>query len=125
MNPAAPVIGFAFQVALDTVLCEIQQASPLIYNVAVYNLAGDLLIAYAPDTAATPAYFAGLREKFNVGKFTAGVIANAGDEATSAGIEVIDGMKNLTIDQLQNLKTPYGRAYLGIAMKYGTNWGVS
>jgi hypothetical protein len=121
----APVIGFAFQVSLDTVLREICLASPLIYNVAVYNLAADLLINYAPDTSATPTFFAELRKEFKIGNFSAGVITNASDEATSAGIEVIEGMKLLTLDQLQNLRTPYGRAYLGTAMKWGTAWGIS
>lgn len=125
LPPSAPVIGFAFSVACDTVLCAIQQASPLLYNQAVYNLAADLLINYATDTPATPTYFSGLRDTFKIGQFSAGVIANAGDEATSAGIEVIEGMRLLTIDQIQNLKTPYGRTYLGIAMKYGTAWGVT
>jgi len=125
LPPTSPVIGFAFAVALETVLVIIQTVSPLSYNTAVYNLAADLLINYAPDTLETPTYFSGLREKFKIGNFSAGVITNASDEATSAGIEVIEGMKNLTLDQLQNLKTPYGRNYLGIAMKYGTGWGMS
>lgn len=121
---SATVISFAFGLALETVNPAINCASPLVYNTAVYNLAADLLINYAPDTAATPTFFSGLREKFKIGNFSAGVVANAGDESTSAGIQVIEGMKNLSIDQLSNLKTPYGRTYLGIAMKYGTAWGL-
>ena len=31
----------------------------------------------------------------------------------------------LTIGNLQNLKTPWGRVYLGIAQSYGTLWGLS
>jgi hypothetical protein len=121
----APVICYVFQFSLDTVLRAICVASPLVYNTAVYNLAGDLLINLAPDTAVTPDYFKGLREKFKCGQFASGVVTNASDEATSAGIEVIENLQNLTIDQLQNLKTPYGRIYLGIAMKFGTMWGIT
>lgn len=121
----APVICYAFEVSFNTVLPQICAASPLIYNTAVYNLAGDILINVAPDTAATPDFFKGLRVQFKVGQFASGVVTNASDEGTSAGVEVIEGLKNLTLDQLENLKTPYGRTYLGIAMKFGTAWGIT
>lgn len=121
----SPAISVAYEVSVDTVNRALWVAGPPIYALAVYNLAGDLLINYAPDSEASPGFFAGLREKFKIGNFSAGVITNASDEATSAGIEVVEVMKGLTIDQLQNLKTPWGRAYLGFAMKYGPSWGLS
>jgi hypothetical protein len=35
-------------------------------------------------------------------------------------------MQRLTLAQLQNLKTPYGREYLALAQSYGPNvWGLS
>lgn len=49
----APVITAAFNVAMsivDPLLCQID---PSIYQLAVYNLAGDNLIRFAPDQTAT------------------------------------------------------------------------
>lgn len=127
LDPSDPVIGFVFAIACETVNRFIRCASPLTYNEAVYNLATDLLINYAQDTAQSqpPDYWAGLRSSFKLGSFASGVVANASDEGTSAGLEVIEGAKLLTFDQLQNLKTPYGRRYLGIAQKFGTAWGMT
>jgi hypothetical protein len=34
-------------------------------------------------------------------------------------------MNNLTFADLQTLKTPWGRIYLGIAQDVGTLWGVT
>lgn len=131
LPPASDIIPAVYYYALNIVNQQLlavgasSPAYPTIYAIAVYNLAADLLINLAPDTAATPTYFSGLREKFKCGQFMAGVISNAGDEATSAGLAVSEGLKNLTIDQLQNLRTPYGRTYLGLASKVGTLWGLS
>lgn len=125
LPPSSPVIGFAYGVALDIVLRIIQKTSPFIYTIAVYNLAADLLINYAQDTPATPTYFTAMREQFKIGQFAAGVVSSAADEATSTSIDVVQGMKNLTIDQLNNLKTSYGRTYIGIAAKFGTSWGIN
>lgn len=123
----APVIAFAFESARATVNRFIQQVSPFKYNEALYNLATDVLINYARDTPSTqpPLYWADLRKSFNIGTFAAGVVANASDEGTSAALDVIEGAKLLTFGQLQNLKTSYGRTYLGIAQEFGTAWGIS
>ena len=34
-------------------------------------------------------------------------------------------MKDFTLANLQNLKTPYGRQYLAWAQAYGPLWGLS
>jgi hypothetical protein len=55
----------------------------------------------------------------------AGVIGSSADETTSESLVVPEAMKNLTLQNLQNLKTPYGRQYLYFAQAFGTNWGLS
>lgn len=124
LPPAAEIINYVFSTALARVSIVIQQVSPTEYTTAVYNLATDLLINFAPDQGAQT-FFKDLRTKFGIGKFIAGVVSSSGDEGSSTSINVIQSLNNLTILDLNNLKTPYGQQYLGISQQYGTVWGIS
>ena len=48
-----------------------------------------------------------------------GVVASTSNEGTSTSLEVIAAAKNFTLGNLQNLETPYGRAYWRSAQDYG------
>lgn len=74
---------------------------------------------------ATEQFFADLRRDFKISAFAPGVIASTSDLTTSAAIDNPEFFKNLTLSDLQMLKTPFGRAYLAIAMAYGTIWGLT
>lgn len=117
-------ISDAYAVSIDTVNLYIGAISTTFYNLAVYNLGGDYLLNWAPDQTGQT-FFADYRKANNMNGFTAGVVASSADEGTSNALLVPDAFKGLTISDLQELKTPYGRAYLGIAQKWGTNWGLS
>jgi hypothetical protein len=207
----SPVIPMALAIAQDIVnpaLCAIgnvstSYAGPSIYDLAVYNLAGDNLINFATDqsvaiagiawasstatattavahgfntgdpilitgnaplaynsqpgpnnasvaaqivvtsstafsypVAANPGsfvsggqaseiFFANARRQFGINSFVAGVISSSADVSTSESLLVPDQMKTLTLSNLQNLKTPWGRQYLAFAMQYGSLWGMS
>ncbi len=122
-------ITYAFNVAIAIVNQQLLAANPLIYELAVYNLAGDNLINWAPDVPQVPVvevgYFQALRQGYGCNSFVAGTISSASDEGTSESIATVDSLTKLTIGQLQNLKTPYGRQYLAFAQMVGTNWGLS
>ena len=60
-----------------------------------------------------------------INSFVAGVIESSADESTSQSMKVPDQFEGLTIADLQNLKTPWGRTYLGIAQSIRTDWGIS
>ena len=125
----APVIQWSYDFALDWVNQDLQNApsqttSWSIYARAVYNLAADTLINWAPDQSGQT-YFADLRKQFGCNSFVAGVIQSSGDEGTNESLVVPEAFKELTIANLGNLKTPYGRNYLGIAQSTGTIWGLS
>lgn len=102
-----------------------------LYAMAVYNLAADTLINFAQDDPDAPEYkdglqyWAWLRNAYGVNNFVAGVVQSTSDVSTSASYQVSDQFANYTIANLQNLKTPYGRQYLGIAGSWGTQWGLS
>lgn len=119
-------VDAAFANALEIVNLQINCASPLLYGEAVYNLATDYLINWAPDQPGSK-FFSDLRGKdgYNITAFTAGVISSTNDESTGETMLVPDFFKQLTLADLQNLKTPYGRAYLAIAQRAGSLWGLS
>lgn len=108
---------------------------PSLYALAVYNLAADRLITWAPDQTGVVfktvdnqeyGYFAWARKQFNSNGFTPGVIQSTNDLTTGGSFVVPEAFKYFTIRDLQNTKTPYGQAYLEIAMDWGPNdWGIS
>lgn len=138
----SPVISMALSVALAIVnpalnavgyTPGIEGTVPVsIYTLAVYNLAGDNLINYAPDLGSPPPvyldglpFFAYMRQQFNTSGFVSGVIQSAADESTSESMVVMEAAKNFTFANLQNMKTPWGRTYLGFAQAYGDIVGIS
>lgn len=144
----SPVIGFVFSVALaivnpalaqacvpqtDLTGAQLNSGGYTIFALAVYNLAGDRLINYAPDVTDAPnvsggdlPYFAWARKQFNINGFVSGVIQSSNDESTGQSLVVQKAAENFTLGDLQNLKTPWGRTYLAFAQDYGPNvWGLS
>ena len=131
---SSPVILMTLAIAVDIVnpaLMEIPNAGlilgytgPTIYELAVYNLAADNLINFAQDQPGQT-YFSDLRSAWKINNFVPGVIQSSGDETSSEALLVPEFMKNFTMSDLQNLKTPYGRQYLAFAQRYGSLWGIS
>lgn len=115
---------YAYNVAIEIVYTQINCVSPTIYTLAVYNLAGDNLINFAQDVPPST-FFADARKNFLIYSFVAGVITSSADQSTSQSLGVPESLKNLTLGNLQNLKTPWGRAYLAFAQDMGTLWGLS
>lgn len=143
MTPPAPFdpttsiyIPYAYNFAYQWVNSDLQYVNGIpgawnLYSIAVYNLAADTLIAIAQDPTPYVIYQDGLpywqwlRKEFNVLAFIPGIVQTSSDEGTSVGYMLPEGYANYTIANIQNTKTPYGRAYLGIASSYGTLWGLS
>jgi hypothetical protein len=125
-----PYLEMSYDVALEIVNRYLFWASPGIYTIAVYNLGGDFLCNIAQDDTSTPpgtypTYWADLRNSLNLNSFVPGLVNAANDEDTSAATMVPLGMQNLTVADLQTLKTPWGRTYMGIAQSVGSMWGLS
>jgi hypothetical protein len=128
LPPTSPYLGYAFNVAQQLVYAPLQQASPLIFTLATYNLALDTLVNFCPDQP-NQTFFKNLRGPkpggFALFNFVPGVVTAAADVSTSDSLVVPDFMKNLTLANLQNLKTPWGLQYLALVQSYGTLWGIS
>jgi hypothetical protein len=115
----------SFHVSMETVNEVLNCGSPTLYTLAVYNLAADRLINFANDLP-NQTYFRDERKKFRISDVSVGVVSATSDEATSTSLLNPETMKMFTLQDLQTLKTPYGRYYMGIAQDYGsTIWGLT
>lgn len=134
-------IGGSYNVAFNRVNKAIRrfpnhdQSYPSPYALAIYNLAGDRLINFAQDLpdavvieGSNPPlpYFAYMRSQMKLLTFVGGTVQASSDNGTSVSLLVPKAMENLTMQDLQNLKTPWGQTYMGIAQEYGpAGWGLS
>jgi hypothetical protein len=109
--------------ALETVNHQLR-VSPATYTWAVYNLGADRLINFAQDVPKQ-SFFKKLREDLKIYSPALGVPTAASDQGTSVGLLNPDQLRGLTLADLQTLKTPQGRVYLGIAQSVGSVWGLS
>ena len=137
MNPAtSPYVPWAYNYALQIVNQALQCVPGVtgawsVYALAVYNLAADTLVNIAQDASGAPIYqnnlpyWQWLRGQYGVLSFTPGVVSSSSDEGTSTSYTVPRTFENYTIANLNQLKTPYGRQYLGLASSWGTVWGLS
>lgn len=129
-------IPATYNLSLDTVniflstVPQVGDASyPSQYALAVYNYAADRLINFAQDDPTNPFIFPGsipptpyfqfLRDKFKIDAFVSGVVTYAADVTTSSSYQVPDWVRMMSMADMQTLKTPWGRVYMGIAQQYG------
>lgn len=115
-----PIVATSLSVAMAIVNQALNQANPGLYVLAVYNLATDRLMNFAPDQQ-NQTYFSQLREQYHLLDSKVGVVASGSDQGTSGAILNPDQLRQLTLENLQMLKTPFGRNYLGMAQAYGPN----
>jgi hypothetical protein len=122
-------LEMSYDIAYEIVNRYIWAVNPGIFTVAVYNLAGDYLVNIAQDDPSLPppdnTYWTDLRQSMQINSFIPGLINQASDQGTSAGMKLLSSMENLTVGDLQTLKTPWGRVYLGIAQSVGSMWGLT
>lgn len=121
---SAPIIEQAYDLAIAITNQALANAPGPVYQLAVYNLGGDYIINWAPDQSGQT-YFRDLRESWKLSNFVAGTVQATNDESTGTSLTAPKFTEGLTLSDLQNLKTPYGRQYLALAQRYGTLWGMS
>ncbi|HXB12377.1 MAG TPA: hypothetical protein VNZ45_10345 [Bacteroidia bacterium] len=125
----SPYIELSYEMSHEIVHLWLDIASPLLYTQAVYNLGGDFLVNIAQDNSNLKSpdntYWTDLRQQMQINNFVPGLINATNDEDTSAALLTPLGLQNLTLLDLQTLKTPWGRVYMGIAQSIGSMWGLS
>lgn len=116
------VIAFAYNYATNICLPLLavipQIPEEFLYSTAVYNLAADTLLTYAIDQPGQDC-FARYQQQYKLRALVPGVVEMAQDESTSTKLLVPDFFKKMTLQNLQNLKTIYGRTYMQIAQSFG------
>jgi hypothetical protein len=70
-------------------------------------------------------YFAAARDDMDLTGFVGGTIQSSADQSTSESLLTPEFLSGLTLQQLQALKDPYGRAWLGAQQDLGNVWGIS
>ena len=119
---------YAFERAVALVL-QVPTWMGLDYTIAVYNAAGHILIATAPDQPAQvqtgAPFFATAREGYDLNKPSSGVIQSSGDQGTSNSLAVPESLQRLNVGDLWFFRTPYGRAYLAFAQDFGEIAGLT
>ncbi len=131
LPPTSPFPPMAFNTAQSIVNTALQivpnydPTQPTIYALATYNLAGAILLGIAPDQPGAT-YFADMWKAYGGNAFVPGVLSSTSDEGTSSSYAVSQALQNVTLGDLQLLKTPWGRAYLALAQDVGLSaWGLS
>lgn len=113
-------LQWAFTVALDTALPAPCNLPGIIYVLAVYNMAMHRLLKIAQDIPPST-FFTDQRSTFKLMAFVSGVIQSSTDNGTGNSLVVPDFFKTLTMQDMDLLKTPWGREYLAYAQQYGPN----
>jgi hypothetical protein len=120
----SPWIGYALDFA-QTRVSNAPCVPGVQYTLAVYQLGLHWLIKWTPDEANQTA-FQTARNTYGLLGFTGGVISSSTDEGTTQSFAVAEGLKDLTLDALDCLKTPWGRGYLAYQQQHGPRvFGVS
>jgi hypothetical protein len=120
----SPVVTFAYNWACSMVPCQFRLAGCEIYDNAVYCCATSFIINWAPDQPNLT-FFADLRKEYGIFGMKTGILNSTSDETTSAGYVVPDWAKNATLADLQTMKDPFGRQFLGLLQSMGSLWGLS
>jgi hypothetical protein len=121
--------GYAFNQAMALAIPPSGLTPGVMYSLAVYNGATHVLFAITPDQPGQ-SYFASARSTgaggYGLIAPSTGLVAASADQGTSQTLEIPEWAKNLTADQLDYYKTPWGRAFLAWNQKYGpTIWGLT
>lgn len=111
------------------------QTTPSYYAWAVYNLAGHYLVYGAMDDPSAPVdpdhpeyktFWKDLRKSLGLNSFVPGVIQSSSDQGTSQSFMVPGWFSEMTMSDMELLRTPWGRTYMALAQAYGpTIWGLT
>jgi hypothetical protein len=99
--------------------------TPIEYVLAVYNCGGHILLKITPDQPGQ-SFFAQARSSMKLAEPEIGIIQSSGDESTSNSFAIGEGMRNMTLGDLNFYRTPYGREFLAYSQDAGPSiWGLT
>ena len=125
----SPFLSYAFNRALAIVFNPPTSLAAIEYVLAVYNCATHIQLKITPDQSVNGiayTYFRDKRAEFQLLNPVVGLVLSSSDEGTSVSNAVPDAMRQLTISDLDFMKTAWGREYLAFQQDYGpTLWMLS
>lgn len=124
MPDGDPGFDRAYAVALAMVPHELNCLDSYIYTDCVYCWGVSVILQFQQDQTGQ-VYFTNLRNAYGTGNFVPGVISSDADESTSTTMTVGKGLQDLTIEDLQRVKDPYGRQSIAYLQNLGTLWGLT
>lgn len=121
--------GYALNQAMALAIPPSGLTPGVMYSLAVYNGATHTLFAIAPDQPGQT-YFAAARGSgaggYSLITPSTGLVSASADQGTSQNLATPEWAMQMTADQLDYYKTPWGRAFLAWNQKYGpTIWGLT
>ena len=123
---SSPWLGYAFDQALALTL---SVAGGVSYTLAVYNCAGHIQIRITPDVNGRmneEGSFTQMRGTFDLLKQSNGLVEQTSNVDTSSTFAVSDALKQLTLTDLNFMKTPWGREALAYMQDYGPSvWALT
>ncbi|WP_233633076.1 hypothetical protein [Burkholderia seminalis] len=119
----SPSIALSFQIGLALTPGGFQCASGLVYEQMVYSAATSFLITNTPDQTGQT-WFSDLRSEYGLLEGFNGIIQSAADQGTSAAAVVPEWVKRATLQELQWMKDPWGRQFLGFLQMMGSMWSL-
>lgn len=124
MPDADPGFQRALSISLGMVPLELNCLDPFIYSDCVYCWGVSVILQFQQDQPGQ-VYFDTLRTQYGTYNLVPGVITSDADEATSTTLTTGKGLQNLTLEDLQRIKDPYGRQAIAYLQSLGTLWGLS
>ncbi|MDR8054214.1 hypothetical protein [Burkholderia cenocepacia] len=116
-------ITLSYEIGLSLTPCGFNRASSSIYELMVYACATSFLLNNTPDQL-NQSWFDQVRTKYGLLDSFNGIITSAGDQGTNAAAVVPDWVKRATLAELQWMKDPFGRQFLGFLQMAGSNWAL-
>jgi hypothetical protein len=120
----SPYVTWALSYAEELTLLVLRAVGQDFYCFAVYCLATSFLLNWCPDQPGQT-FFTQTRADMKLTSFTPGVVNSAADQGTSDGLLSPEFLSGLTMANLQQLKDPFGRAWLAANQETGFLWGIS
>lgn len=118
----SPFPGYALTQALELVIR--MPRGGIGYTLAVYNCAGHILLKIAPDQPGRP-FFTDARAGYGLLKPSVGVVASSSNNGTSTALAVPDALRQLTLGDLDFMKTPFGREFVAFNQDFGDVFGLT
>lgn len=95
------------------------------YILAVYNCAGHIQITITPDQPMRTD-LEKLRKQFKLLDPYNGVVESSSDQGTAESLAIPDSLRNLSLIDLDMIRTPYGRTALAWNQNFGSGvFGLS